>query len=214
VSSVDADRACGSRRGLLVDFGGVLTNPLGPLMSAFCTANGLREDALALTMAAGHPITADREAHERGELGDAEFAARLAAELGIAPDDVGDLWADLRLDERMFEAVADLRRSGIRTCLVSNSWALDVYPRARLAAAFDGIVISGEVGMRKPELEIFLHAAAVIDVEPRACVLIDDSASNFTGARTAGIAVVHHVGVQTTVSEVRRLFGLDRPASS
>jgi putative hydrolase of the HAD superfamily len=120
---------------------------------------------------------------------------------------MADMWVDLRLDERMFDVVSHFRSRGVRTCLLSNSWGLDVYPRDRLGHAFDAIVISGEVGMRKPEPAIFRHAAKVIRVEARSCVVVDDSRSNLDGARSVGMSVVHHLDPKTTMSELQRLLG-------
>lgn len=193
-----------SPRGVLVDFGGVLTNPLTPLMSAFCRAKGLPEDAIDVAMGSESPLKADIDAHERGELAEEEFLARFAAQLGLAPGAMDNLWADLQLDELMFEVIGDVRRRGVRTCLLSNSWGLTVYPRPLLATVFDGIVISGEVGMRKPDVEIFLHAAAVIGVEPARCLVVDDSPSNFPGAHAAGMAVIYHHDAATTARALRR----------
>jgi epoxide hydrolase-like predicted phosphatase len=199
----------GAPRGLLIDFGGVLTNPLRPLLRAFCRAKKLHDEAIEVAMMAGSPLKAELDAYERGEIDDDEFIPRFAAYLGVTVEDMADLWIDLKLDERMFGAVAHIRRQGVRTCLLSNSWGLEVYPRKLLADVFDGIVISGEVGMRKPDLEIFRHAAAVIDVEPARCVFVDDSPSNLSAAQAVGIAVIHHRNAATTLRGLERLFLLD-----
>ena len=59
----------------------------------------------------------------------------------------------------MFDAVAAARRAGIRTGLVSNSWGEEGYDRARFDELFDVLVISGELGIRKPAPEIYALAA-------------------------------------------------------
>lgn len=193
-------------RGLLVDFGGVLTNPLDPLLREFCRVKGLPEDAITASMTPGNRFKAELDSFERGEVSEREFLPRFAAHLGLSPDDMRDLWVHLTLDERMFDIVAHFRSRNVRTCLLSNSWGLEVYPRKRLAEAFDGLVISGEVGMRKPEASIFRHAAAVIAVEPKHCVVLDDSRSNLSGAVAVGMTAVHHVAPETTMQELDRLL--------
>ena len=50
----------------------------------------------------------------------------------------------------MIEAVRAARAAGIRTALVSNSWGTHRYPHELFDELFDGIVISGEEGIRKP----------------------------------------------------------------
>ena len=47
------------------------------------------------------------------------------------------------------------------------------------------MVISHEVGMRKPELRIFRHAAGLIGLPPSECVFIDDIEANVTAAASA-----------------------------
>jgi epoxide hydrolase-like predicted phosphatase len=208
VSAARSEASPGRPLGLLVDFGGVLTNPLAPLMRAFCLAKGLDENAVTSSMRPDSPIKAGLDAYERGEIAEDEIMPRFAEHLGLTVEDMADLWVDLKLDDRMFEAVASIRGQGVRTCLLSNSWGLEVYPRQRLAEVFDWIVISGEVGMRKPEPEIYHHAAALIGVEPARCVLVDDSRSNLSGAAAVGISVLHHHDLETTLRDLERLFGL------
>ena len=62
-------------------------------------------------------------------------------------------------DAAMQQAVRSARSAGIRTGLVSNSWGTSRYDRALLGELFDGVVISGEVGMRKPAPEIYERGA-------------------------------------------------------
>jgi HAD superfamily hydrolase (TIGR01509 family) len=70
-------------------------------------------------------------------------------------------------------------------------------------------VISGEVGMRKPEAEIYLHAARVLGVAPAACVFVDDLGPNVRAAVAVGMIGVRHRDVQTTIEELAAIF--DKP---
>lgn len=129
--------------------------------------------------------------------------------LGVPLSEMVHMLSDLRPDMRMFRAVGELRRHGIRTCLLSNSWGTALYPRDLLAEVFDDVVISEEVGMRKPDQEIFRLAAQRIDLEPNDCVFIDDTFKNFEGASALGITNIHHVSVQTTLDQLQVLLGVD-----
>jgi putative hydrolase of the HAD superfamily len=120
-----------------------------------------------------------------------------------------EMLVDLAPDQRMFAVVGQVRDQGVRTCLLSNSWGLALYPREMLAGVFDAIVISAEVGMRKPDVDIFLHAAERIDVEPVSCVFVDDTPENFAGAELAGITVIHHADPDTTRRELERLLRVE-----
>jgi epoxide hydrolase-like predicted phosphatase len=108
----------------------------------------------------------------------------------------------------MLDAILAARRAGIRTGLISNSWGTRRYDRAKLAELFDGIVISGEVGIRKPTPEIYQLGAQAIGVEPEACVFVDDLAFNLAPAAEQGMATIHHVETEQTVSELEELFGV------
>ena len=81
--------------------------------------------------------------------------------LGVADHEglIARLFGGMRPDEAMFDAVAAARRAGVRTGLVSNSWGEEGYDRARFAELFDVLVISGELGIRKPAPEIYALAA-------------------------------------------------------
>ncbi len=96
------------------------------------------------------------------------------------------MFAGSQVDERMLGAVAHARKAGIRTGLVSNSWGTRRYDRVLLADLFDGIVISGEVGMRKPTPQMYEIGAQRIGLEPSECVFVDDLPFNLPPAGRAG----------------------------
>jgi putative hydrolase of the HAD superfamily len=194
---------------LLIDFGGVLTNPVYPLLIEFSRAKGLADDAVTRLITEHGPLKTEVEAYERGELSDDQFMPRFAAHLGVTVADMDEMLAGLEVDDSMFTAVGRVREHGYSTCLVSNSWGTALYPRDRLAAVFDGVVISGDVGMRKPDSDIFLHAATMVGVEPERCVFVDDSPFMFAGAEAIGMRVVHHETPHTTMQVLASLFDID-----
>lgn len=55
---------------------------------------------------------------------------------------------------------------------------------------FSHVVLSEEIGIRKPDLRIFQHAADLLKVKPSECLYVGDSYSNdVVGAKTAGMRV-------------------------
>jgi putative hydrolase of the HAD superfamily len=106
------------------------------------------------------------------------------------------------------EVVLAARRAGIRTGLLSNSWGEGRYERDRFAELFDAVVISGEVGLRKPQPAIYTLAASSIGVEPAACVFVDDLYHNLEPARELGMATVLHSDVEQTTAELEQLLGV------
>jgi putative hydrolase of the HAD superfamily len=152
---------------------------------------------------------------ERGECSPAEFEDLLAARLLttdggpiVAAGLLRRMFAASAPVPAMYEMIRTLRGAGFGTALLSNSWGADEYPRADFATLFDTVVISGEVGMRKPEPEIFRHAAATLGLEPAECVFIDDIEANIAAAVGCGMTGVHHTEPAGTVAELERLLGV------
>jgi putative hydrolase of the HAD superfamily len=107
----------------------------------------------------------------------------------------------------MLDAVRRLRAAGYPTVLVSNSWDLDHYT-AQIRELFDAVVISAEVGMHKPQPEIFALAAERAGVAPEECVFVDDLRENCAGAEAAGMRTILHRDPDATVAELERQFGI------
>ncbi|WP_328418537.1 HAD family phosphatase [Micromonospora sp. NBC_00389] len=207
---------------VVFDYGGVLTSPVRDSIAAWLKRDGIDPASFSRTLKAwmSRSVPEGTPIHrlETGELTTAEFDSLLAAELvgtnggPVAPDGLLQaLFAEMRPDPLMLDLVEKLKSAGVRVALLSNSWG-NTYPRERIDALFDPVVISGEVGMRKPNREIFAHTLKLLDVEPGAAVFVDDAAPNIEGARRAGLQTVLHVDVHTTRSQLaRHVPGLSTP---
>lgn len=153
---------------------------------------------------------------ERGEIGLEEFepwlAGKLADRTGGAVVEAAGLkeriFAGMEPDARMAEAVGALHAAGVKTALLSNSWGATGYERSRFPDLFDDVVISAEVGMRKPDAEIYLLTARRLGVEPAACVFVDDLEQNVEAARAVGMTGVVHRNADFTVPKLEVLFGV------
>jgi putative hydrolase of the HAD superfamily len=206
-------------RGLLVDWGGVLTGDLRAAVASWAESDGIDVDAWVATMREwfGDDYAAEARlnpvhALERGEMTVPDFDVRLAAELTRRS---GREYAAEGLLRRLFDhfthapdmsaLVRRARLSGLRTGLLSNSWGND-YPRDGWDEMFDVVVISGEVGMRKPEPRIFTHALELLGVEAHECVFVDDLAQNIAAAAAIGMVGVHHTSYEQTLLELETLF--------
>jgi putative hydrolase of the HAD superfamily len=197
-------------RGLLVDWGGVLTSNVFDTFRAFCELEGLQPDEV------GRRFREDRACRqlliglETGALDEDEFEPQFAAMLGVsAPQLIERLFAGSEPEQDMLDAVLRARKAGVRTGLISNSWGTRRYDREQLAELFDGIVISGEEGMRKPTPKIYELGAQRIGVETDACVFVDDLPFNLAPASELGMATVHHTSSDQTISELERLLGVE-----
>lgn len=210
--------AVAAPRGLLVDWGGVLTTDVFASFQAFCRNEHL--DPLLVR----DLFRSDPEARralftlETGELTEPEFEERFAAILGLpgerAAGLVDRLFGGMREDVTMFDAVRAARRLGLRTGLLSNSWGVDRYDRSHFPTLFDAVVISGEEGVRKPDRAIYEIAIARMEVPARAIVFVDDLPGNLAPARRLGMATVHHVSAGETVRALERVLGRRLPLSA
>jgi putative hydrolase of the HAD superfamily len=195
--------------GLLVDWGGVLTSDVFVSFGAFCELEGLERDATSRVFRNDEECRELILGLETGAVAQEEFEPRVAALLGVpAPGLIDRLFADARPDEDMLQAVRRARAGGIRTGLVSNSWGTRRYPRDLLSALFDAVVISGEVGLRKPAPEIYALGAERIGLEPSECVFVDDLKANLAPAAELGMATVRHRAADETIPELERLLGV------
>jgi putative hydrolase of the HAD superfamily len=197
-------------RGLLVDFGGVLTTNVFQSFRAFCEAEGLAPNAFADLLRSSPETRVELRKLETAQIGAEEFGAHLAPLLGIADASglMDRIFAGIGPEPAMVDAVRAARRAGIRTGLISNSVGADIYDRAALDELFDAIVISGEVELHKPQPEIFLLAAERVGLEPDECVFVDDLRENCAGAEAVGMTAVLHRGVERTLPELERLLGV------
>jgi epoxide hydrolase-like predicted phosphatase len=197
-------------RGLLVDFGGVLTTDVFESFREFCAREGLDPESVRRLFREDPDALMLLRRLERGEIAEDEFERRFAAMLGVADADglVDRMFAGMRPDEEMLTAVARARAAGVRTGLVSNSWGTARYDRRRLQELFDEVVISGEVGLNKPHAEIYELAAERVGVPPVECVFVDDLRENCEGAERVGMTAVLHRGDERTVPELERLLGV------
>jgi epoxide hydrolase-like predicted phosphatase len=199
----------GGYRGLLIDWGGVLTTDVFESFRAFCEQEGLEPDEVRRRFREDRTSRELLIGLENGSLPEHEFETQLAAILGVSPSGLIErLFAGSQLEEAMLDGVLRARQAGIRTGLISNSWGTSRYDRARLDELFDGIVLSGEVGMRKPTPEIYTLGAERIGLPAEACVFVDDLPFNLEPAAELGMATVRHVGPAETLSELQRLLGV------
>jgi putative hydrolase of the HAD superfamily len=210
---------------LLVDWGGVMTTNLLRSFSAFCEQEGLDPAALAQAFRGNDAARELLIGFEEGRIDETHFELELGRLLGLKPVDtrlrrespfqpasaeglIDRLFSGATVEESMVAAVRAARRAGIATGLISNSWGTTRYPRELLAELFDGVVISGEVGIRKPAPRIYELGAEAIGHAPAHCVFVDDLPFNLPPAMELGMATVHHTAPETTIPELERLLGI------
>jgi epoxide hydrolase-like predicted phosphatase len=198
-----------SRTGLLIDWGGVLTTDLFASFASFCEAEGLRPAKVRELFRHDEAARELLIAFECGRVDEPEFERRFAPMLGVPHAGLVDrMFAGSAPDARMLGAVKAARDAGVRTGMVSNSWGVHRYPQQLMDELFDGVVISGVVGIRKPAPEIYELGADAISLPPAACVFVDDLGFNLKPAKELGMATVLHTDAGETVAQLEDLLGV------
>lgn len=130
-------------------------------------------------------------AFNRGLLGVDETNQQIATLLGISVDAWrGRIEHGEVKDVHVLEYLRDLKQRGYKTALLSNVGRDSLtrrFSEEELDTLFDAVVASGEVGVMKPEPEIYLHTAKLLAVAPEECVMVDDRETHCEGARAVGM---------------------------
>jgi putative hydrolase of the HAD superfamily len=92
--------------------------------------------------------------------------------------------------------------------LISNSWPdlRDYIARQGFDDAFDHMVISGEVGVMKPEARIYQIALEQAGVSPNEAVFVDDVYENIEGCEKVGIRGIHFKDPGSTLKQLKTLL--------
>jgi epoxide hydrolase-like predicted phosphatase len=197
-------------RAVSFDFGGVLTTSVWDSFSDFCRSEGLDPHAIKNLFRTDPEALCDLRALETGAITEEEFERRFGRRLGLEDPDhlIDSMFAGMKPDELMVAAVKEIRAAGLFTGLVSNSWSTSHYDRKLLAELFDTAVISAEVHMHKPQLEIYRLTADRLRVEPAECIFVDDLRENCEGAEAVGMTAVRHRSAPETIAELAELTGV------
>ena len=204
----------------MLDFGGVLTTPVVASFQAFAKDEGIEPEALWRLMrdvarTEDDPFTLV----ETGKIELEEFDRRVATlfneGLGtsIAHENLKvRLFSRVGPDDSMIAAVRSARERGVPTGLISNSWGGNYgeggYQREMFDELFDVVVISGEVGLRKPQPEIYVLAAERLKAEPTDCVFVDDFKVNADGATAIGMLGIQHTIADETIPKLEKFLGI------
>jgi len=134
------------------------------------------------------------EQHERGEIQASDYLVALRKSLGIAISDKAfiDGWNDVHLGAPFLVSLAccpSLNNTS-RSMRLQNSnpthQSVSKVGYANELAPFQSILVSSELGLRKPDSEAFRVVARWIGIEPQEILFFDDTPGNVDGARAAG----------------------------
>lgn len=145
---------------------------------------------------------------DKGLIDGAEFLRRVSAECGLPPDQVQAEFDSHKVFDQDMIAVVKALTKDYRVGLISNGPSIFVrslLKKGEIEDTFHHIVISSEVGMIKPQPEIFKHALAKLGVEPAESIFIDDNPKNVEPASRLGIHGICYSDLPSLRSELTRL---------
>jgi len=142
------------------------------------------------------PYWAHRDRLDGGSISVRDYWKLVATDLGVdfSESRIHELWvADytswLSINPETFDVIADLSAGGTRIALLSNA-GFDFASPFRLspiASYFERVFISAEIGMLKPNPEIYLEVLRELGITPAEMVFIDNKQENVAGAKALGI---------------------------
>jgi putative hydrolase of the HAD superfamily len=204
------------------DFGGVLTSSPFEAFNRYEQAHGLPADFIR-SVNAVDPLENAWARLERSEVGPEAFDVLFRAEsraLGHevpGRDVLGLLSGELR--PRVVEALKVCKRRGRVGCITNNapvgkgaSMTDDDGKAARVAAVFDlfdHVIESSKLGIRKPDPRIYALMCEALEVEPTACVYLDDLGINLKPARAMGMATIKVTSEDQLLEDLADLTGYD-----
>ena len=127
-------------------------------------------------------------------------------------------WPDMLVGpiQETVDILADCRQLGVPLYALTN-WSAETFPIARerfdFLGWFDGIVVSGAVGLAKPDPAIFRRLITDFDIDPAEAVFIDDVAANVDAARALGFHGILFTSPAALRAELTRLGVLSEAPS-
>lgn len=206
-------------RGVICDFGGVLTAPLHEAFVAMQEQSNIPTEALGPAMArlaerdGAHPLFE----LECGRLSEPDFLAAvghaLEEEIGhpVALHGFGEAYfSHLRPNHELIAYMRSVRERGLRMAILTNNvreW--EPLWRAKLPVdeIFHEVVDSAWVGMRKPDPAIYEETLRRLDLEAPDCVLVDDTEVNCRAAEELGMTAVWFRSNRQAIGELEAALG-------
>lgn len=182
---------------VIFDYGGVLATSQ---WDAFADLERRIGASLVPYFAVDHPDQPGTPAWQTVEVGALSWAAfsslviAAAERDGVTLFDVDDVSSMMPLGALwpMVHRVRRLKAAGYKLGILTNNVKeFGPYWRGTIPCdLFDVIVDSCEEGIRKPDPEIYLRTATRLEVDPSACIFLDDGAANVEAAASVGMKTV------------------------
>lgn len=154
-------------------------------------------------------LTDTRTAADYGYLTRDQYAQRIGHIVGLDPQRVMAVIDQQHKRNEALIAYAKLLKRTYKTALLSNvgSGVMEnVFPTYERNMLFNEVVLSCEVGIVKPDRQIYLLTAQKLEVKPEECIMVDDREDFCAGADAAGMIPVRHETNHQTMRSIDRIL--------
>ncbi|KYK28100.1 hypothetical protein AYK20_01690 [Thermoplasmatales archaeon SG8-52-1] len=178
-------------KAIIFDWGGVLIESPSKGIISYC-ANYLKVDVKEFDRV----YQKYKQDFQMGKISENEFWNRVSLDLGIQKPPIHSLWKDAFIasyieKKDIFNIVSNLRKNGYKIGILSNT----EMPATRFFYEqnynlFDNIVFSCNVGVKKPDSQIYKIILKKLHIQPKEAVIIDDREENIVGANNVGMNAI------------------------
>jgi putative hydrolase of the HAD superfamily len=150
-----------------------------------------------------------RHAYDAGLISRAEYSRRIKAATGQLFVGVEDSDAKVAKNDKLLTYIRGLRERHYKISILSNAasnWIREEFLDINEQALFDDFVLSYEIGMVKPDPQLFALSAERLHVTPSAAVLVDDKERYCQAAQDFGMSAVLYRNIKQCHQELEKLL--------
>ena len=151
---------------------------------------------------------------QKNKISTEEFFRQLALILKISDaNSLKDAWNEAFIEnhapiKKTIEIIKKLKMQGYKIAVLSN--VTDMYANhhrdRKDYSLFHFVFLSFELGMRKPEKEIYEHVVKEMKVKFEECIFIDDKEVNLVTARNLGMKTILFQSAEQMEKELKKLL--------
>lgn len=150
---------------------------------------------------------------QKNKISSEEFWKQLAEKLKISDvDSLKKAWDESFFEisepnEETIKIIEKLKKNGYKIAVLSNTVEPHVshHKERKDYNIFPFVFLSSELGMRKPEKEIYEHAVKTMEVKFEECIFIDDIEVNLATAKKLGMKTILFQSTEQLETELKKL---------
>lgn len=202
-------------RALILDYGGVISQPQNPQ-----NVNNIHQILNQVDKNFYQIYLSKRASYDSGHISGEAYWKSILQHYGLEPENsiISKLiqedvksWTDI--NHSMIQFLKENRSKVYKLAIISNMtrdtlvFMRDHFDWLEL---FDELIFSCDLGINKPDKRIYEACLNKLDLPPYECLFVDDSASNIKGALEAGINTIHFKSFPEFLLELSEKFSLSR----